>query len=152
MRTVTEIFNVYNYNELSEEAKEKVKEWYLDDDFRTVIFSDNCNEDRSRYFRYAFVVNFCGEDFDEFRYDEDENIYYNYKPKDYADELAYSFIDSYNSTYENHDNLFEDCKNTIEKYNRRVSADYDNSTIWGMACEIARTAFGDVGSRKFVAV
>ena len=110
------------------------------------------NEDRSRYFRYAFVVNFCGEDFDEFRYDEDENIYCNYKPKDYADELAYSFIDSYNSTYKNHDELFEDCKNTIEKYNRRVKADYDSSTIWGMACELTRITFGNVGSRQFVTV
>lgn len=111
------------------------------------------NEDKSKYVRYAFVVNFDGEDFAEFNYDDEREICYNYKPKDYADELAYSFIDSYyNSTYENHDELFEDCKATIEKYNRRVAPDYDSSTIWGMACELTRMTFGDVGSRQFVTV
>ena len=48
--------------------------------------------------------------------------------------------------------LFEACKDTIEKYNRRVASDYDNSTIWGMACELTRMTFGDVGSRQFVTV
>ena len=38
MRTVTETYNVYNYNELSDEAKEKAKQWYLDDDTRTYVF------------------------------------------------------------------------------------------------------------------
>lgn len=110
------------------------------------------NEDRSRYCRYAFVISFNGEDFDEFNYDEETETYYDYKPKDYADELAYSFIESYDSTYENHDELFEDCKNSIEKYNRRVSSDYDSSTIWGMACELTRMTFGDVSSRQLVTV
>ena len=41
MRTVTEIFNVYNYNELSEQAKEKVKEWYLDDEMRSTFFYED---------------------------------------------------------------------------------------------------------------
>ena len=44
MRTVTEIFNVYNYNELSEEAKEKVKEWYLDDEMRPTFFYEDKKE------------------------------------------------------------------------------------------------------------
>jgi len=111
------------------------------------------NKDKSKYVRYAFVVNFDREDFDEYRYNEEDGIYYDYKPEYYADELAYSFIDSYyNSTYENHDELFKNCKNTIEKYNRRVASDYDSSTIWGMACELTRMAFGDVGSRQFVTI
>ena len=45
MRTVTEVFKVYNYNELSEEAKEKAKQWYLDDDTRTYVFEDIYTED-----------------------------------------------------------------------------------------------------------
>ena len=44
MRTVTNIFNVYNYNELSEEAKEKVKEWYLDDEMRPTFFYEDKKE------------------------------------------------------------------------------------------------------------
>lgn len=41
MRTITKNFNVYNYNELSEEAKEKVKEWYLNDDLRVDLFHED---------------------------------------------------------------------------------------------------------------
>ena len=41
MRTIIKKFNVYNYNELSEESKEKVKEWYLDDDIRVDLFYEN---------------------------------------------------------------------------------------------------------------
>lgn len=41
MRTITKSFKVYNYNELSEEAKEKVKEWYLNDDLRVDLFYEN---------------------------------------------------------------------------------------------------------------
>ena len=58
MRTVTNIFNVYNYNELSEEAKEKVKEWYLDDDTRVSDFSDMCNEDLKELFRSDLKVQY----------------------------------------------------------------------------------------------
>lgn len=90
------------------------------------------NEDKSKYVRYAFVVNFDGEDFAEFNYDDEREVCYDYKPKDYADELASSFIYAYKFSYENHDEFFDACKDSIEKYNRRVSADYDNSTIWGM--------------------
>lgn len=58
MRTVTEVFKVYNYNELSETAKEKVKEWYLNDDFRTYDFSDMCNEDLNNLFESNLKVQY----------------------------------------------------------------------------------------------
>ena len=45
MRTVIETYNVYNYNELSDEAKEKAKQWYLDDTFRTDDFTSMIEED-----------------------------------------------------------------------------------------------------------
>lgn len=77
------------------------------------------NQDKSKYVRYAFVVNFDGEDFDEFRYDEETDSYMNcYTPKDYADEFASSFIYAYKFSYENHDEFFDACKDSIEKYNR----------------------------------
>lgn len=40
MRTIE--VEVYKYNELSDSAKEKVKEWYLSDDTRSFIFKDDC--------------------------------------------------------------------------------------------------------------
>ena len=110
------------------------------------------NEDKSKSCEYAFVINFNGEDFDEYRYDYEKDIYYDEKPEYYADEVASCFIDSYNFSYENHEEFFEACKDTIEKYNRRVAPDYDSSTIWGMACELTRMTFGDVGSRQFMSV
>ena len=39
MRTVTETYNVYKYNELSDKAKKKAKEWYLDNHCRTDDFT-----------------------------------------------------------------------------------------------------------------
>lgn len=42
MRTITILKNIYTFNELSEEAKEKVRQDYLSDEFRAEIFSENC--------------------------------------------------------------------------------------------------------------
>lgn len=50
MRTVTKIYNIYKYNELSEKGKEKVKQWYLNDTDRTYIFSDMVNLDLQELF------------------------------------------------------------------------------------------------------
>lgn len=44
MRKVTRTYNVYNFSELSEEAKEKAKTWYLDEQ-EPEIFTENCEED-----------------------------------------------------------------------------------------------------------
>ena len=50
MRTVTEIYNVYTYPELSEEAKEKVNQWYLDDPCRNDEFLEIYTEDLHNIF------------------------------------------------------------------------------------------------------
>ena len=44
MRTATVKYNVYKYNELSESAKETVKQWYLDGQ-ESFIFTEDCKED-----------------------------------------------------------------------------------------------------------
>lgn len=44
MKTITKTYNVYNYNELSDEAKEKVKQDYLDDPVRNDLFYEDCME------------------------------------------------------------------------------------------------------------
>lgn len=48
MRTITETYNVYNFSELSENAKKKVKQWFLEDDFRSCEFT-NIYEDDLKY-------------------------------------------------------------------------------------------------------
>lgn len=45
MEIVTREYKVYNFSELSEDAKEKVKQWYLDDDFRPQEFENIYTED-----------------------------------------------------------------------------------------------------------
>ena len=42
--TVTIEYNVYKFNELSDDAKEKVKEWYLEGQ-ESFIFTDDCKQD-----------------------------------------------------------------------------------------------------------
>ena len=42
--TITRTYNVYDFSELSEEAKEKAKAWYLDGQ-EPEIFTENCEED-----------------------------------------------------------------------------------------------------------
>lgn len=44
MKTVSVEYNVYKYNELSEDAKEKVKQWYLEGQ-PAFIFTEDCKED-----------------------------------------------------------------------------------------------------------
>lgn len=44
MKTVAVEYNVYNYNELSEDAKEAVKQWYLNGQ-EPFIFTEDCKED-----------------------------------------------------------------------------------------------------------
>lgn len=47
--TVTKTYEIYKFNELSEEAKENVKRWYLDGLFPD-MFTDDCNEDLKALF------------------------------------------------------------------------------------------------------
>ena len=103
------------------------------------------NETHEKYCECSFVINFTGEDFDEFRYDEEaDNYNAEYAPKDYADELASSFIDSYTFSYKKPNSFFEACEESIERYNARYAANYDGFSIWGMACGLTKEVFGNV--------
>lgn len=44
MKTVTVEYNIYKYNELSEEAKESIKEWYLENQ-EPYFFTEMCKDD-----------------------------------------------------------------------------------------------------------
>ena len=67
METITKTFNIYDYSELSEEAKEKARQWYLDDDFRPQIFSEDVNYWLSENFpdsdlKVQYSLNYCQGD------------------------------------------------------------------------------------------
>lgn len=67
MRTVTETYEVYTYPELSKEARDKVNQWYLDDDTRTYEFGRMLQDDLEDFFpnsdlRAQFDISCCQGD------------------------------------------------------------------------------------------
>lgn len=67
MRTITKKYNVYDYKELSENAKETVKQWYLNDCSRSHEFFDDCMNDLRNIFpdsdlRVQYSLNHCQGD------------------------------------------------------------------------------------------
>ena len=67
MKTITKEYKVYNYSELSEEAKEKAKQWYLDDDFKPMEFTHIYMEDLRYLFpnsdlKMQYSLNYCQGD------------------------------------------------------------------------------------------
>ncbi len=67
MRTITVHHNIYKYNELSDKAKDKAKEWYLGCQ-EPSIFEDMVNEDLKHLFgmdndlRVQFSLSYCKGD------------------------------------------------------------------------------------------
>lgn len=67
MEVVTRKYKVYNFSELSEDAKEKAKQWYLDDDFRPQEFENIYTEDLHYLFnnsdlKMQFSLSYCQGD------------------------------------------------------------------------------------------
>ena len=67
MEIITREYKVYNFSELSEEAKDKVKQWYLDDDFRSYDFENIYTEDLRYLFnnsdlKLQFSLSYCQGD------------------------------------------------------------------------------------------
>lgn len=58
MRKETITYDVYKYDELSEESKAKVKEWYLDDDSRTLFFKELIKDDIRSLFNKDLEVQY----------------------------------------------------------------------------------------------
>lgn len=50
MRSVNITYKIYEFSELSEDAKAKVKEWYLNNFYQNEEFSDMCKEELSSRF------------------------------------------------------------------------------------------------------
>ncbi len=67
MEIITREYEVYNFSELSDEAKDKVKQWYLDDDFRPYEFENIYTEDLKYLFnnsdlKLQFSLSYCQGD------------------------------------------------------------------------------------------
>ena len=67
MEIITREYKVYNFSELSEEAKDKVKQWYVDDDFRPYEFENIYTEDLKYLFnnsdlKLQFSLSYCQGD------------------------------------------------------------------------------------------
>lgn len=66
MRTATVEYEVYKYNELSDKAKEKVKQWYLEGR-NEYIFTEDCEEDLHNLFgenelKVQYSLGYCQGD------------------------------------------------------------------------------------------
>lgn len=64
--TVTKTYDVYKYNELSDSAKEKVKQWYLEGQ-EPFIFTDDCEQDLCNLFgkndlKVQYSLSYCQGD------------------------------------------------------------------------------------------
>lgn len=78
--TITKTYDVYKYNELSDSAKEKVKEWYLQGQ-EPFIFSEDCKEDLRNLFGknnldVQYSLSYCqGDGFNIYGKIDAENIF-----------------------------------------------------------------------------
>lgn len=78
--TITKTYDVYKYNELSDSAKEKVKEWYLQGQ-EPFIFSEDCKEDLRNLFGknnldVQYSLGYCqGDGFNIYGKIDAENIF-----------------------------------------------------------------------------
>ena len=67
IETVTTEYKIYKYNELSDEAKEKVKEWYLEGFHNTDLFTEDCENDLYNLFwenslHVQYALDYCHGD------------------------------------------------------------------------------------------
>lgn len=67
MEVVTREYKIYNFSELSEDAKDKAKQWYLDDDFRPSEFTEIYEQDLRNIFpdselKLQYSLNYCQGD------------------------------------------------------------------------------------------
>lgn len=78
--TITKTYDVYKYNELSGNAKEKVKEWYLQGQ-KPFVFSEDCKEDLRNLFGknnldVQYSLGYCqGDGFNIYGKIDAENIF-----------------------------------------------------------------------------
>ena len=67
MEIITREYKIYDFSELSEDAKEKAKQWYLDDDFRPSEFTEIYEQDLQNTFpdselKLQYSLNYCQGD------------------------------------------------------------------------------------------
>ena len=73
------------------------------------------NDDNTRYYHFKFVTSF--DIYDLYEFYEDKESFSKSDIKQYNDEIASSFIYSYKFDYNNHDEFYRACCDTIYNYN-----------------------------------
>lgn len=99
MRTVTRTYDIYNYRELTDEAKGKARSWYLNDIFRPMEFENDYTEDLRYLFKNSslnlqFSLSYCqGDGLNIYGQLDLEDIFTVISDKSYCGELFKDFWD-----------------------------------------------------------
>lgn len=134
MRTVTKTYNVYKYNELSEEAKEKVKQWYLDDDFRPQVFENSCMDALNTLFpnsdlKVQFSLSSCqGDGFNIYGKLDLSDVFY---ACNVAHNVAHNTLDEFENYMTEHEQ--KTIKAYMETCGQHVTLPYNNYYYYCMA-------------------
>lgn len=156
MRTITKEFKVYHYGELSEEAREKVKRWYLDDELRTDLFYEDLTSFLAENYKRSnldvcFSLGYCQGD--------GLNIHgkinlYDFLEKWEADEKTKRTVEKYidssfnEYTFEKNNHYCYSCKFIDIKYiNDMVTefiSDLKYNGIRGIKTDIIKAFFNDL--------
>ena len=94
MRAINVTYKVYDFAELSEDAKNKVKAWYLNSFYQNEEFSDRCKEELSHRFpksdlKVQFSLGYCQGD--------GVNVYGTLNLKDVLYNLSITPLTSFNN-------------------------------------------------------
>lgn len=145
MKIIVNQIRVYEYHELNEDAKERVKEWYLDDINNNNCFAEDIEVDLQNLFpnsdlKVTYSLSYCQgdglnvygtinfNDFLEIDSKTNSNIFSNYTPKEIARlKFYFKYIDDY--TFENDSRYSYSHKFIDKKYARHTLMDMFDELI-----------------------
>lgn len=142
MKVIVNRIRVYEYHELNEDAKNRVKEWYLDDIFRNDSFKEMIESDLAYLFpnselRVTYSLSYCQgdglnvygtinfNDFLEIDSKTNSTIFSRYTPKEIA-RLRFYFQYFCEYTFEKNNRYGYSCKFIDKKYEDETVTDFCN--------------------------
>lgn len=142
MKVIVNTIRIYEYHELNEEAKDRVKEWYLDDIWRSEIFKEDIEMDLANLFpnsklNVCYSLSSCqGDglnvygtidftDFLEIDKNTNSNIFSSYTTKE-INRLKFYFQYFNGYTFERNNRYCYSCKFIDEKYKDETVNEYCN--------------------------
>lgn len=142
MKVITKTFPVYSFEELSNEVKERVKQWYLDDDIRNECFYTDIMEDLKNLFPNSnldvcFSLGYCQGDglnvygtinFNDFlKIDKNTNskVFENYTEKEIKRlKFYFQYFNEY--TFKKNSRYCYSCKFIDKKYKQDTISEFVN--------------------------